>query len=141
MTFERFNELMLLFGPVLPVLGLPLYLLFALAGKGASRNAVFLSLSTPGLLIPVYDIWGTVSAEPYVYSTPSIVISTSNSVIFFAIFNPGVWVFPAVFIFQIVNILREKWTMMTKSSGVFIALLLLLYLWNCVVIALINDGK
>jgi hypothetical protein len=33
MTFCRSNELMLLYGPVLFLLGLPVYLLFALAGK------------------------------------------------------------------------------------------------------------
>ena len=39
-------------------------------------------------------------------------------------------VFPVVFIFQKVNIIRGKWMAMT-----------LLYFWNLIVIALINDIK
>jgi hypothetical protein len=56
-------------------------------------------------------------------------------------YNPGIWVFPLVFIFQIVNILRGKWMVVTKASAFFIGLLLLLYFWNFIVIAMVNDVK
>jgi hypothetical protein len=74
MTFDRFNELMLLHGRALPVLGLPLYLVFALVGKGASKIAVFLSLSAPGLLMLVYDMWGYLSTEGQVISISHMLI-------------------------------------------------------------------
>jgi hypothetical protein len=48
-------------------------------------------------------------------------------------------VFPIVFIFQVVNILRGKWMAMSKLSAVFVGLLLLLYFWNFIVTVLLND--
>jgi hypothetical protein len=136
MTFDRINDLMLRLAPVLPVLGLPIYLLFALAGKWSSRIAVFLSLSAPGLLILAYDIWVYVSielgAERHVYSASDILISM-------LLLNPAALVFPAIFIVQLVDIFRGKWIQMTKSSGIFIALLMPFYFWNFVVFALIRD--
>ena len=53
--------------------------------------------------------------------------------------DPGAFVFPILFTFQVANILRVKWRPMSISSGVFVALLLLLYFWHGVGIALIND--
>jgi hypothetical protein len=132
MTFERFNELMLLFGPVLPLLGLPLYLLFALAGKWKSRTAVYLSLSAPGLLIPVYHILDYEHAGRHLYSV-------FDEVILVVLIDPGAALFPAVFIVQLVNVFRGKWKEMTKSSVIFIVLLLFFYFWNFFVLALMND--
>jgi hypothetical protein len=131
-TFEQFNELMLSYAPVLPLLGLPIYLLFALAGKGASRTAVYLSLSAPGLLIPVYYVWAEFAAERRV--SPTLAFFS-----FILLLDPGVLAFPAVFVFQVANTIHGKWIAMTKRSGALAALLLFLYFWNYVAIGMLNS--
>jgi hypothetical protein len=136
MTFDRINDLMLLFAPWLPVFGLPVYLLFVLVGKGTTRIAVFLSLSAPGLLILVYDILMSVIPEPGRQTSPGWSV-----VIFLLLFNPGALVLLVVFIFQIVNIFRGKWLAMTKSRVVIVGLLLLPYFWNFIVMAMVNDVR
>jgi hypothetical protein len=94
MTFDQFNKFMLLLSPVLPALGLPIYLLFVLAGKGTSRIAVFLSLSVPGLFILGYDMWSSGSDGCQIYPVSSVLM-------FFCFLTQVLWCFPSFSFFRL----------------------------------------
>jgi hypothetical protein len=86
------------------------------------RVAWFLSLSVPGAVGCVILIAG-MAADPeaigYLIFLP-----------FFAFICPGLWVFPAVVVIQVRNLLKKKLDVMTRQSYVWAAALLGLYFWT-----------
>jgi hypothetical protein len=107
----------------LPLFAFPVYLIFLAFGKGATRTAVYFSISTPGLLVFVMVLWEALVTTPtYALPQPFSTILITRFII-----EPAYWIFPAVWITQVVRILKGIWREVRWSTLVFCGVLVFLY--------------
>jgi hypothetical protein len=109
----------------LPLLSIPIYLIFALRGKGLTRRAFYFSLGTPGLITVALVIRMALAVPPESYILP-----TSYYLTISLLFFPGFWIFPVIWIVQVVLMIRGNWGELRGSSVFACVGLLIVYAWD-----------
>jgi hypothetical protein len=113
-----------------PIGSLPVYVAFVRNNMGMDRVAWLLSASLPGItLLPTF-------AAVALTHPIGLGFLRLNLTIF-----PAMWVLPAVFIWQLVDLLRGKRTRVGIASGVFCALLVALYAFTSITYFILENMR
>jgi hypothetical protein len=128
MSFAEAEEIYFHAVHVIAFLSIPIYLIFVLLGKGLTRRAFYFSLSTPGLLILAYVVWAALAAEP----RPYMLYPARDILLFCLVLEPGYWIFPLVWMIQVVLMIRGNWGELRWSSMAACVGLLFLHAWDAI---------
>jgi hypothetical protein len=134
MIFDSITTTYSAYVAFLPLLAIPLILLFIACGKGLTTQAWYFSLSVPGLVITAVDVVAEVAAEHFAGTIANTPLYAAALLL-----DPAIWIFPLVWATQVIHMVRGAWTGMRLRSVVMCLFLLSLHVWNAILINIDND--